>query len=52
MPKRKFKLEAPESETELRQQFEAIQDDLAQRREAKRIAMAKYRKKKRVSSDE
>jgi len=48
LPKRKYKLEAPESEAELREQFNLIQNDLAERREAKRIAMERYRAKKRV----
>lgn len=48
MPKRKFKAQAPASHVELLEQFNLIQDDLAQRREAKRLAMEKYRAKKRA----
>lgn len=48
MPKRKFKEQPPESVDELIQRFNEIQDDIAARREAKRVSMARYRAKLRT----
>jgi hypothetical protein len=48
MSRRKPKEEVPETVEELVDRFKAIQDDLAQRREAKRISMAKYRHRVRT----